>query len=383
MPRPFTPLHKIAFILEEFTVPSPGQQLLDRFLIGYPRDGKLHRLEGCRITAHLASGADDTKLRRRVTDFGLTRADSIEAAVADADAIVVAWRGVGAVPNEKLLQTVIDKARPEIPCFIHGVLASSLEGARHLLKSAAARWIAVVAGHPLGVTWRLPEIQIPSGTVLKEAVIVVQGPSPAAEYQALEALFPIIEKRAKGESGARRVRSLEGEAVWQAGTKGDWSWPLLAAAISRSDSPLGDPEKDGRTQDIVGLGLVPKLATAPRARCIEHVDGLRSTVLVLNGVTRDTTLAVRAADGRIFSSQLYCPPSPAEHQYSRLAEVVEDYFRFGNPPWRVKRGALIAGLLETWSGTSSKAKPKDGAGEWHRTPKLHLDYSKAPSPKED
>jgi len=371
MPRP---LQKIAFVLEEFPVPSAGQQLLDRFLIGYPRDGNLHKLEGCQIAAHLAPGADDAELRRRVTDFGLTRSDSIESAMADADATIIAWRGNGSVPNEKLLQTVIEKARPGTTCFIHGVLASSADGAQSLLKAAAARNITLVAGHPLGVTWRLPEIQIPRGTVLKEALIVVQGPSPAAEYQALEALFPIIEKRSRGEAGVRRVRSLAGDAVWQAGTKGDWSWPLLAAAISRSDSPLGDPEKDGRTQDIVGLGLVPKLATAPRARCIEHVDGLRSTVLVLDGATRDTTFAVRSSDGRIFSSQIYCPPAPAEHQFTRLAEVVEDYFRGGKPPWPVKRGALIAGVLESWLNTAATARPGGDAGSWHRTPKLHLDY---------
>jgi hypothetical protein len=101
---------------------------------------------------------------------------------------------------------------------------------------------------------------------------------------------------------------------------------------------------------------------------------LRSTVLVLDGATRDTTFAVRSSDGRIFSSQIYCPPAPAEHQFTRLAEVVEDYFRGGKPPWPVKRGALIAGVLESWLNTAATARPGGDAGSWHRTPKLHLDY---------
>src|SRR2546422_1033212 len=37
------PLRKIAFLVEEFSLQTPAQQLLDRFLIGYPRDGKFHR----------------------------------------------------------------------------------------------------------------------------------------------------------------------------------------------------------------------------------------------------------------------------------------------------------------------------------------------------
>src|SRR6185369_16362289 len=35
-----TTLKKIVFIYEEFEIGSPAQQLLDRFLIGYPRNGE-------------------------------------------------------------------------------------------------------------------------------------------------------------------------------------------------------------------------------------------------------------------------------------------------------------------------------------------------------
>src|SRR6266496_1674240 len=47
-------LRKIAFLLDEFTTPSPAQQLLDRFLIGYPRDGVFHKIEGAQVSAYLA-----------------------------------------------------------------------------------------------------------------------------------------------------------------------------------------------------------------------------------------------------------------------------------------------------------------------------------------
>ncbi len=46
-------LKKITFVIEEFAVRSPSQQLLDRFLIGYPRDGEFHRLNPGRMSVHL------------------------------------------------------------------------------------------------------------------------------------------------------------------------------------------------------------------------------------------------------------------------------------------------------------------------------------------
>jgi hypothetical protein len=203
-----------------------------------------------------------------------------------------------------------------------------------------------------------------------EALIVVQGRAFGAELNGLEGLLPVIERRRGGESGIRSVRFLEGKEVWRAGEKKLWSWPLLAAAISRSDTPQGDPVKDGRTQDIVGLGLVPRLASQPRGWLLEHRDGLRSAILVLDGVLADFNFAVRARDGNIFSAQLFRPPPPAEHHFSRLAAALEDFLRTGKSGWPVQRNLLIAGLLEILSRPSARF-----AGRVE-TPELAITYTR-------
>jgi len=206
-----------------------------------------------------------------------------------------------------------------------------------------------------------------------------------AEFDGLECLAPVIERRRGGETGARRVKFLEGAEVWRAGEKGEWSWPLLAAALSRSDSPQGDPVKDGRTQDLAGLGLVPKLATAPRVFLIEHLDGFRSAVMALDGVVADYNFATSSSDGVTWSAQIYRAPLPAQHHYSLLAEVMERYFRGeapligspaagttavsardGAPPWSLDRGVFVAGLIE--AGRRARQTP----GSWVETPGLKL-----------
>ena len=141
--------------------------------------------------------------------------------------------------------------------------------------------------------------------------------------------------------------------------------PLLAAALSRSDSPQGDPVRDGRTQDMVGLGLVLKLSKNPRAWVLEHSDGVRSTIAVLDGVVADFNFAVELADGKVVSAQIYRPPAPQRHEFTRVAEVVEKFFVSGKAPWLPRRSILTAGLLAALGRTAKG----DGTTA---TPELHF-----------
>ncbi len=128
---------------------------------------------------------------------------------------------------------------------------------------------------------------------------------------------------------------------------------------------------DGRTEDLVGLGLVPKLARNPRGWLLEHRDGLHSAILVLDGVVADFNFAVRAADGGISSAQLLRGAPPAEHHFSLLAGVIEDFFTTGKAPWPLERNLLIAGLLETL------AQPSSGSGGSVETAALNIAYRRA------
>ena len=356
---------KIAFLIEEFSLPSAmqpyassAQQLLDRFLMGYPLHGTFHQYPVLEVSVHLMLGGNETDFGPRVKDFGLRVAATAEQAVERADAVVIVPRRSGAVANDGFLRLALEHAPSGAACFVHGVLSNSLADARETLRLAASRKIDVLAGTPLAVTWRLPEVDLIPGTPLSEALIVVQGASPGAELHALDGLLPVLEKRRGGESGVSRVRFIEGNDVWRAGDKGLWSQALLAAALSRSHSPQGDSVADGRTQDIHGLGLVPKLARNPRGWLLEHRDGLRSALLVLDGVVADFNFTVHAADGTMLSAQLFRAPLPMEQHYSRLVGAMENFFIGQTPPWKIERSLLTTALLETFR------LPKARTGKW-------------------
>jgi hypothetical protein len=342
------PLPKIAFIFDEFVHGSPGQHLLDRFLIGYPKELGFHRPSVETISVYAASTRASHGLRERELEFGLTRASSMESALANASAVAVVM-AMNASEQKARRSEVVAQALARAPakarCFVYGPLANRFEEAKEIVSGISKRGGALVAGTALPLTCRLPEIELPLDTPLKEALIVVQGEFPEAEFLGVEGLLPILERRRGGESGLRRLQFLTGRSVFSAGDHGAWSWPLLSSALSRSNNPLGWSDLDGRTQDLVGTGQVKKLARAPRALLLEHQDGLQSAVLVLNGVVGDINFAAKTADGSLWSTQLYRPPPPMSHEFSKLAGALELFFMTGKEPWPARRNILEAGIL--------------------------------------
>lgn len=362
------PINHIVFLLEEFALQTAGQQLLDRLLMGYPRDGEFQQPTKRRVTACLTDRKPNAELERRAKDFGLARAEHSIEALAKADAVVVVPVQSEPTDREHLIATALQGAPNDCPVFVYGPLGSGLDAAQRHVDLAASRGLPLLAGTELPVTWRLPPVDVKPGTPLTDALVVVQGGSPRAELDALECLLPVIERRAGGETGVRRVQRLEGDALWKAGERKRWSWALLAAALSRSDSPQGDAVKDGRTQDLVGLGLVRQLARHPHGWLVEHRGGLRSALLVLDGVVADYNFAVMTASREIISAQILRPPAPAQQAFSNLAAVVEDFFRTGKPLWSAGRSMLEAGLLDAFARLQTQGKSET------KTPDLAIRY---------
>jgi hypothetical protein len=151
----------------------------------------------------------------------------------------------------------------------------------------------------------------------------------------------------------KKVRTLEGAAVWAAADK-DWSRRLLAAALSRTDNAQGNTALDGRTEEIVRSGLVKTMAKNPRARIIEHSGGSRTAIMVLEGVVTDLVVAVRAGrrlmPGSIYSTQLFQSPKPQQEEFSRLVATMLDFFDSGATPWDTQRSVALAALAERIGG---------------------------------
>jgi hypothetical protein len=140
---------------------------------------------------------------------------------------------------------------------------------------------------------------------------------------------------------------LEGDEVWAAGDAGRWSWRLLEAALSRTDSPRGLTEEDGRTQDLIGSGELKRLVEKPAAYFIEYADGLKATLLMLNGALKDFCVAVKlAGEENPLSTQFLLTPRENVTYSACLVAKIEDMVVSGNAPFPADRTMLVSGMLE-------------------------------------
>jgi len=242
---------------------------------------------------------------------------------------------------------VFEKDGVAVPVYNDKHLSYSFEKAKAMVDASRRLKFPMLAGSSVPVTWRLPELELPLNCEIESALMVGVGGSDPMDYHALEGLQCMIERRKGGETGVKAVQMIEGDAVWKAGAEGRWSKELLIAALSRSDSPQGLTLADGRTQDLVGTGELPKLVKNPAAYFIEHRDGLRTTLLMLSGAVKDFTFAARVKGLGVQSTQFFLSPTPNVTYSACLVSNIEDMFATGKAPYPVERTLIVSGILES------------------------------------
>jgi len=261
-------------------------------------------------------------------------------------------------PRGKFFREVLEVFRASgrvVPVFIDKHLSYSRAEAREMVEEAKARQVPLMAGSSLPVTWRLPPLEVPLGRTFKDVVVASRGDLEIFGFHALETLQCMVERRdRRGRTqGVASVTCLDGDAVWEAGDRGVWSWRVLEHALGRSHTRnVGDIKQN--TRDYMpppapGRDALTRLRH-PTAFVVEYVDGLRATVLILNGHVDDTTIAARIDDSAggdtIVSTLMYLPAPPGASFFNPLVLRIEDFFRTRQPPYPVERTLLTGGILD-------------------------------------
>jgi hypothetical protein len=242
-----------------------------------------------------------------------------------------------------------------VPVFIDKHLSYSRTEASDMVAQARSQNVPLMAGSSLPVTWRLPALEISLGRKFEDVLVASRGDLEIFGFHSLETLQCMAERRDRSgkPQGVAGVTCLEGDAVWQAGDSGVWSWSLLEHALARSHTVNpGDIKQN--TRDFMpppapGRDALTKLRH-PIAFIVDYVDGLRATVLTLNGHVDDTTIAVRLKDpaggDTIVSTLMYLPAPPGASFFNPLVLRIEDFFRTQQPPYPLERTLLTGGILD-------------------------------------
>ena len=374
---------RLAVITTVYRYLSHGQHMGDRFLVGYPHNGEWHTPEIQVVSLYVDQRPAGDLSEQRAKEFGFRVYPTIAEALrcggkklaVDAVLIVaehgdypVNDRGQKLYPRYEFFQEcvkVFEQDGRAVPLYNDKHLSYSFEKARQMAADSKRLDFPMLAGSSLPVTWRLPDVELPLGCQIEEALMVGEnGADDAMDFHALEGMQCMVERRASGETGVRAVQTVTGDAVWQ----GAWSKDLLVAALSRSDTPMGLTVKDGRTQDLVSSGALQSLVTKPEAYVIEYRDGLRATMLNLRGAVQDFNFAARVKGVGIVSTQFLLTPEPNVTYSACLMSKAEEMFVTGRAPYPVERTLLTSGISEAAHTSRSQG------GKRLETPQLNVTY---------
>jgi hypothetical protein len=231
-----------------------------------------------------------------------------------------------------------------VPVFNDKHLSYSWGRAAEMHQWSQELKFPLLAGSSLPVTWRRPELELTLQTPVEEALVAGYGPIEVYGFHALEALQVMLERRKGGESGVKAVTCLSGEDVWKGADAGLWSWDLLEAALGRSETL--NPGDVRRNVGASAVGSMPK--TPPTAFVVDYRDGVRGTVLLLNGHIQDFCFAAKVkGESKPVSCMFYLPPPPGAKYFDCLVSNIEKLFDTGKPPYPVERTLLTSGILDS------------------------------------
>ena len=364
-PAPGAAPTRLAVVTTIYRYLSHAQHIADRFVVGYPYEGQWRRPNTRIASLYVDQKPEGDQSGDRAREFGFDVYDTIAGALRcgtdrlAVDAVLIIGEHGEYAKNEKgqilypryeffkQCVEVFEQDGVAVPVFNDKHLSYSFVRAREMVADSRRLDFPLLAGSSLPVSYRLPDVELPLDCRIDEALMVGVGGSDAMDYHALEALQCMVERRRGGETGVRAVQLIEGDAVWRAGEEGRWSRELLEAALSRSDTPCGLPEEDGRTRDLLGAGELPGLAENPAAYFIEYRDGLRATLLMLNGAVRDYCFAARmnGYDAPV-STQFFLSPTPNVTYSAGLVHNIVKMIESGSAPYPPERTLIVCGILD-------------------------------------
>ena len=223
-----------------------------------------------------------------------------------------------------------------VPVFNDKHLSYDWSDATWMYDRARELGVPFMAGSSLPVTRRVPELEHEIGTPIEEALEIgfinsYKTGLDSYGFHGLEALQCMVERRSGGETGIAAVQCLEGQDVWEAGTRGEWSMELADAAEA-----LAEPKKAGRREDN---------CPNPAVFLLEYSDGLRAAALVLPGHLSGWGYAARVNGG--VEATGFNRRGGLDHAFGYLGLNVEDMFVTGRPRYPVERTLLVTGALES------------------------------------
>lgn len=352
--KPEAKLPRIAAVVTEYRHNSHADVIVSRLLQGYHLNGEggSPRLKLVSLYTDQVPKSDTS--RALAKEHGFKIYETVAGALTrggkslDVDGVLLVAEhgkypksetGQTIYPKRRLMEEIVEVFRASgrvVPVFSDKHLADNWKDAEWIYKTSREMKFPMMAGSSIPVLWRYPPTDVKKDAGLKEIVAVSYHSLDGYGFHAMEMVQCLAEQRTGGETGVKSVLCLEGDAVWQAEAAGRYDRRLLDAALGRLKSPRFKDRED-----------LKRRVKNPVLFVINYRDGLKASVLTLNGAVGEWSAAWRYADDDAMDSALFWTQEarPYNH-FSYLVRGVDEMMQTGKPTWPVERTLLTSGALD-------------------------------------
>jgi len=346
---------------------SHAQHILDRYLIGYGWDNLHHRPPLDLVSLFVDQQPENDLSRARASEFPDMKiypsiADALTLGGSDlaVDGVLLIGehgtypkneKGQTLYPRYEFFKEIVDvfkQSGRSVPVFNDKHLSWNWDWAKEMVETSREMGFALMAGSSLPVTARMPPVEIPDGAEVEEAMCVGVGGPDGYDIHCLEAVQGMVERRKGGETGVVAIQAIRGEAFWEAmragaWDKGGWDPELFRACLCRSLRLM--PAREGFNHHYPSMEQMQGLVDDPIAYRYEYADGLKATIMLVEGIVQDITVAVRVkGQSKPVSTLMYLHPREVCNFFSPLTHHTETLFLTGKAPYPIERTLLTTGL---------------------------------------
>jgi len=342
---------RIAAIVTEYRGYSHADVILGRFIQGHSLETtETHWPRTQVVSMYVDQFPSGDLSRGMAATYGVKMAPTIREALTlgtdrlEVDGVLIIGehgayplnsKGQHMYPRRRFFEEVVrtfEATNSTVPVFNDKHLGFAWKDAKWMYDQSRKMNFPLMAGSSLPTTWRKPELELPLGCELEECLSIGYGGIEAYGFHALETLQCMNERRKGGETGVSAVTCLEGPRAWMAATEGLWSRSLLDAVTACvAKKKLGTPEENCRNPELF---------------LIEYADGLKSSVITLDGYCAAFGFAGRLKNNPEPVASHFWLQEPTFGHFAWLTHNVESMFLTGKETYPPERTLLTTGILD-------------------------------------
>lgn len=372
---------------------SHATHFIDRYLEGYGWESRHHHPPMDLVSLYVDQFPEKDLARERAKRFNVPIFPSIAEALTlgggklAVDGVLIIGehgsypkneKGQTLYPRFKFFQetmAVFKASGRAVPVFNDKHLSTNWVECTEMMRASKELGFPFLAGSSLPVTWRIPSLELSRNVPLEESVCVCYGGVDSYDFHGYETAQCMSERRRGGELGIKSVQAFRGPTAWATLRQRPQTVELVLAALSRSHTLRG---MDGYMFSSPDLNWLEQHCKSPIVFYVEHRDGFRTTMMLLNDLVQDFTYAGRLArSGKVMSCQMYLPMPPARttlaNFFSPLVNNIERMILENRAPYPAERTLLTSGMVI--AGVESLFRGKEGTGALIETPEMGVVYS--------